>query len=1589
MEYSRSRTCLLASAVITLLALSLCPLRAGVTTRVSVASDGAQGNGDSGGEWPYNHNGLSVTADGRYVAFESYASNLVPGDTNGEPDIFVYDRQTGYMERISVQSDGAQANCASHQPCISADGHYIAFTTCASLLADDTNHKYDVYVHDMQMDWTIRVSKPNSGGEEVEGDDSSGLDGLSISGDGRYVAFQSWAHNLIPGEWNSGQIYLRDRQNGETTIVSVASDGTKGNSFSTHPAMSVDGRYVAFYSYSSNLVPGDTNGAVDIFVRDRQTGQTARVSVASDGTEANGSSGYDRLSISADGRFVAFYSYASNLVPSDTNGDDDVFVHDRQTGQTIRVSVASDGTEGNSFSSDPAISADGRYVTFESLSSNLVPGDTNGSWDVFVHDRQTGQTTRVSVASDGAQGNGYYPSISADGRFVAFESYASNLVAGDTNGRCDVFVHDRTPTPILVLVRGLQFAGSTDAESYWSDLKCKLQPDFDVWVCDTITGMEGVKDAAGRLHTFIQGRLGQRAQGGLPPPKSISIVAHSYGGLISRLFLQKYCDKYGSLPLEVGGTAKIDKVIMLSTPNCGSLLADIGMWPGVFTGSFAALSCLTTDFVQKVFNPRCPALPPPAPFHLFSGDGSSGLGGYWLPHEILYWLPPGLGDENDGIVTVDSAHGWRRRWRLLPPAVVREQQVGGACYWTGANHTTVRTSASVLDAVRSLLLGEGVSTIQLYSQIAEATPTTPSVVAAVDDGTIVQDQTAQVTVTVDDCPQAAFALDYAAGNVAFTLTAPTGGTIDPASPDPSVHYSKTADEAGVHESYLIDNPALGAWTMNLTGTSVDPAGALWNLMVSEESNLGLTSTTEYFQSAGNVIVSAGVMDGTQPVTGAAVSADVRRPDDTVDQLTLYDDGAHADGATADGLYANLYAQSTPGIYGVKYSATGTNLQGHAFSRIEGDTLQIAPQTATLPGVYSDHGEDTGPPPGLENIVVDVGVQALSEGNYAVSAKLADAQGNPLVATSASATGVSAGPATISLKFDGDVLRRSSVDGPYKLVDVELWDESGEMPLRADHADSPYTTGPYERSQFSDQYPPDPVQDLTVVAVDPGVGSVTLRWSAPSSEGAPAVSYDVRYSTGGLNSEVWDSATVLASPPAPAAPGVLQTLTVSALPLGQTYFFGLKSRDQVGNESPLSNIADVYLGSQLDMRNSPDGTYGVVIGVVAATSGDVGATYVESEGRSWGVRVDDTPATESHKVYVTGLLTTQGGERMMESPELYDLGPASPIRPLAVSGRVLARPGIGAQGPETAGLLVRIWGKVTQVGVGYMYVNDGANLLDGTLTGSEENVGVRVLCDPTGYNTGDVMAVTGISSCFDAGSGNIARRILTRRSSDIKRLVPGGASVRTIGEAKAAYDGASVSLTGKKVTGVFAGYFYVEETDRSSGVRVISDVPVSEGQLASVAGVLRNTDGEREILASSVTRSDDPGFIDPLGMQSRFTGGGGLGFQPGVVDFVQPTLWQQRYSTALNNIGLLVTTWGRVTGKGDGYLYVDDGTTLRDGTLTGEDEDIGVRVICDPASYSAGDFLIVTGISSCFETTSGQIARRVLTRRSEDIHKAYP
>jgi hypothetical protein len=441
----RTRSSFIIFAVLATMAL-LCVMAtsseaaAGTTTRVSVDSFGAEANGES--------SSISISAQGRYVAFHSFASNLVAGDTNNALDVFVHDRTTGTTELVSVDSAGNQdANAYGQQPSISADGRYVTFLASgdSNLVPNDTNEAWDIFVHDRTTGTTELVSV-NSSGELANGNSFS----ASVSADGHYVVFGSAATNLVPGDTNdTWDIFVHDLQTGTTERVNVNDSGNQANSVSHSASLSSEGRYVAFSSSATNLVEGDTNGEGDIFVRDLQTGTTELVSVNSSGVQAF-YGGYDP-SISSDGRYVVFTSRSKNLLaPGFWSASDEVFVHDRTARTTEWVSKDSGQGQSNGDSWHADISSDGRYVTFHSDATDLVAGsDTSDSIDVFVRDLQARTTQRVTVSRCATQPNGEHfgASISSDGRYVAFDSLASNLVAGDTNDTWDSFVHDRQTVP--------------------------------------------------------------------------------------------------------------------------------------------------------------------------------------------------------------------------------------------------------------------------------------------------------------------------------------------------------------------------------------------------------------------------------------------------------------------------------------------------------------------------------------------------------------------------------------------------------------------------------------------------------------------------------------------------------------------------------------------------------------------------------------------------------------------------------------------------------------------------------------------------------------------------------------------------------------------------------------------------------------------------------------------------------------------------------------------------------------------------------------------------------------------------------------
>ena len=389
---------------------------------------------------------IAVVLVGSAASFERFTQ---PGRAVPGPGVCTAPAR-GRTERVNVGSGRQQANGATFGAAISANGRLVAFSSEASnLVASDRNTVSDVFVHDLLTGQTSRVSVSS---KSREGNGASAFP--SISGDGRFVAFRSVASNLVRGDRNGLEdVFVHDRASGLTERVSVGASGQEANGPSFSNNISGDGRLVAFSSPASNLTPVDTNGVQDVFVRDRLRHRTVLVSV---GSYARANASSEGSSISVDGRLVVFRSFASNLVPGDTNEMPDIFVRNRLRGITRRVNVSSSGAQANAETFRGVLSPEGRFIGFRSRADNLVPGDTNDALDVFVRDLRTGTTHRISRSSNGAQAaaGGFdehardnlfmsRPFLSASGMFVAFTSRAANLVPSDTNRWSDVFVRDR------------------------------------------------------------------------------------------------------------------------------------------------------------------------------------------------------------------------------------------------------------------------------------------------------------------------------------------------------------------------------------------------------------------------------------------------------------------------------------------------------------------------------------------------------------------------------------------------------------------------------------------------------------------------------------------------------------------------------------------------------------------------------------------------------------------------------------------------------------------------------------------------------------------------------------------------------------------------------------------------------------------------------------------------------------------------------------------------------------------------------------------------------------------------------------------
>ena len=1045
-------------------------IAAGTTTRVSVASDGSQGT-----DLSYNP---SVSGDGRFVAFWSTASNLVPGDTNGRSDVFVHERATGVTTRVSVASDGSQGGggssggtTGSFAPSISADGRFVAFFSYDSnLVSGDTNSVPDIFVHDRTTGTTTRVSVATDGSQSGS---LSGGHSPSISADGRFVAFSSSAPEFIPNDTNGvGDVFIHDLKTGTTSRVSIASDGSQANGSSGHPSVSADGHFVSFRSDATDLVSGDTNNATDIFVHDRVNGTTTRVSVASGGAQGGGAGPVS--SISGDGQLVAFCA-GVGIATSDTNAKDDVFVHDRASGRTARISDAFTGAESTGHSVHPSISSDGRSVAFYSEAPDLVPGDTNGKLDVFVYDRETGTTTRVSVASDDTQGSGESgdslpPSISAEGRLVAFNSLATNLVPDDTNDASDVFVHERaadgagipyppssaTPAtsgskPAIVLVGGINeeygFKSPDDVTHPWHDAYAylKYQRGYDVYVVpslknsgaprvvDSLDGYTG--DNAERVQRYLVGEgLNNR---------EVIIIGHSMGGLIAR--------KWAGSPW-VWRSSQLSPaaIIQLGTPNAGSPLPALDRiirrwtYDRTFSQSTFELDekeLTIAHFNEQFSNPddRIPILKLGGNY--FPSVSASLHAAGSMAHNAIYnsLMTAFRFKPNDGAVSIDSLLAGPKA-RESDTYSVMHSSATGLNWFFGGFIVPMRDSDSedqILDRIGSFCDDVSSGPIQTASLAALKTTAVQRSVASSSGRALAAlppsesgdaftsiigeslSLSAGVTSTVDFSVEGTSALAQIACADSGLKIAVRG-----------VSGVVSTESQLTSEGVLVAFPATAGGSYSLDLRSASTTSAAVSILDGGPTVL-VVDTQASGAGGSDVLVSALLKRDSSYLAGSLVA----RADNGSD-VAMSDDGSGADATASDGVYSASVHLPDNGMAArvtVDASATG-GIQRTGFGLTE-----IVEPRATISGAptlslgLTSSGK-------VGQVLVDVPIEASMDCTVQVAADMGQASG--LIAQSMSQETIGSGSSSVvRVTFDAEDLGALSDDATAVVASIKLYDST--------------------------------------------------------------------------------------------------------------------------------------------------------------------------------------------------------------------------------------------------------------------------------------------------------------------------------------------------------------------------------------------------------------------------------------------------------------------------------------------------------------------------------------------------------------------
>ena len=1134
----------------------------GVTTRVSIDSYGAQGDNQS------YRSSLSTT--GRWVAFESSAGNLVPNDTNGVNDIFVHDQETYETTRVSISTFGVQGNSSSGHPSISGDGRFVAFESHANnLVPEDSNGRQDVFVHDRHSGITTRVSVDSSGAQGNWGSSTP-----SISGDGRFVAFES--DDLVPGDTNSaGDIFVHDRTSGQTTRVSVTSAG--GEAEADHgffdPVISADGHHVTFWSYANYLVPGDSDGSADVFVHDMTTGNTDLVSFKPNG-EQNGFFYAWFPSISGDGRYVAFRAHDSQLPDW---GEEGIYLRDRLNGTTSLI------TESYGYVEEywsPSISDDGMLIVIDGCG-------------LRVYDRNSGETKTYLTESVGPS-RCETVAISGDGQTLGFHSSADDLVPGDINGATDVFVH-ATGTVLgaticpkevwekqpLLLIHGWGDAETMEEDEHgFEQLKVYLQSNGWVEHCNLFfaTGVSAGSGFANReanikalnnniKHAFWRMKLNNPAWNG-----HMDIIGHSYGGLNARFYLESYYHYSNRIDLGLA----VDNLYTLGSPHGGVRTRDelypaakfiFGMhlfspseWISGLNLDQSRMSSYNDrnqgsqetcyrliggDFLQQ------PGLQEKvrAIYSLYKNETANDIG-VSIRSSLVLSQDLNLWSKYPNVVAIetDDMHGFwdKLGWYDLSDisSYVRPSTTFAAYIEPIAAFPVQSTALNLARCTADRLA-------QRPMIRTNEEPQNTAQPVYLGGGSIPNNDNADIDAVVDWTGETSFYVIATNGILDMSLTYPLGSitTQQSTESDPNVEFGAFGSDDGGILVFSFTEVVPGNWTVHLDNAPETAVNYDAYLVPNTTLELSVAASEDKPVSMPQLI-SATLQDNGVPVSSASVTLDLFKPDGSSASVTMIDDGSLPDEAAGDGIYTAIYlGTDLVGSYAMLVRAQGTH-NSQEFKRTVQGSFQVSPDSVVIDQVVGDSPIEMGDDGLHEYLEVDVSITATETLTVTLSAILQDNSGQ-LVDLANTTFATENGAQIVDLRFSGEKIRQTGIDGPFTVTDVQLI--ASEHQVLASELIGEYQTDPYDHTLFGLQYPPDmPWAPVPLHKAELVSKNCVLSWAGSDPNPYDTLTYDLYLDT--------------TSPPEQqVAADIGETLydPPSGLYPGTTYYWRLIAKDDRG------------------------------------------------------------------------------------------------------------------------------------------------------------------------------------------------------------------------------------------------------------------------------------------------------------------------------------------------------------------------------------------------------------------------------------------